>query len=74
MDCGWRRKAPGAAGKIHRDFERGFIKAETISFQDYVACAGEQGAKDAGKMRQEGKDYVLRDGDVMLFRFTSNPI
>ena len=62
-------KAPGAAGKIHRDFERGFIKAETISFQDYVACAGEQGAKDAGKMRQEGKDYVLRDGDVMLFRF-----
>ena len=62
-------KAPGAAGKIHKDFERGFIKAETIAYEDYVACVGEQGAKDAGKMRQEGKDYVVRDGDVMLFRF-----
>ncbi len=62
-------KAPAAAGKIHRDFERGFIRAETIAYDDYVACGGEQKAKDAGKMRQEGKDYVVRDGDVMLFRF-----
>jgi GTP-binding protein YchF len=62
-------KAPEAAGVIHTDFEHGFIRAETISYADYVACGGEQGAKDAGKMRQEGKDYVVRDGDVMLFRF-----
>ena len=62
-------KAPEAAGAIHTDFERGFICAETISYEDYVACNGEQGAKDAGKMRQEGRDYVTRDGDVMLFRF-----
>ncbi len=62
-------KAPEAAGVIHTDFERGFIKAETISFDDYVALNGEQGAKDAGKMRQEGRDYIVKDGDVMLFRF-----
>jgi len=62
-------KAPEAAGVIHTDFEKGFIKAETISFADYVALKGEQGAKDAGKMRQEGKDYVVDDGDVILFRF-----
>ncbi|CCQ72273.1 redox-regulated ATPase YchF [Magnetospira sp. QH-2] len=61
--------APNAAGAIHTDFERGFIKAETISYDDFVACDGEQGAKDAGKMRQEGKAYVTQDGDIMLFRF-----
>ena len=62
-------KAPEAAGEIHTDFERGFIRAETISFDDYLLCGGEAGAKDAGKMRVEGKDYVVQDGDVMLFRF-----
>ncbi len=62
-------KAPEAAGIIHTDFEKGFIKAEVISFDDYVALNGEQGAKDAGKMRQEGKDYTVQDGDVILFRF-----
>jgi hypothetical protein len=63
--------APQAAGVIHTDFERGFIRAETISYEDYVALGGEQGAKDAGKMRLEGKDYAVRDGDVMLFRFNA---
>ncbi len=62
-------RAPQAAGEIHTDFERGFIRAETIAFGDYVACKGEAGARDAGKLRQEGKDYVVHDGDVMLFRF-----
>jgi GTP-binding protein YchF len=62
-------KGPEAAGVIHGDFERGFIRAETISYDDFVACNGEQGAKDAGKMRSEGKDYVVQDGDVMHFRF-----
>ena len=62
-------KAPQAAGVIHGDFERGFIAAETISCEDYVTCGGELGAKDAGRTRVEGKDYVVRDGDVMLFRF-----
>jgi len=62
-------KAPGAAGVIHTDFERGFICAETISYDDYVAAGGEQGAKETGKMRLEGREYVVRDGDVMLFRF-----
>ncbi|MBX6375296.1 MAG: redox-regulated ATPase YchF [Acetobacteraceae bacterium] len=62
-------KAPQAAGVIHGDFERGFIAAETIAYEDYIALGGEQGAKEAGKMRIEGKDYVVRDGDVMLFRF-----
>jgi len=62
-------KAPGAAGVIHGDFERGFIAAETIAYDDYVALNGEQGAKEAGKMRVEGKEYVVKDGDVLLFRF-----
>jgi hypothetical protein len=62
-------KAPQAAGVIHSDFERGFIRAETIAYGDYVACGGETGARDAGKMRLEGKDYVVLDGDVMHFRF-----
>ena len=62
-------KAPQAAGVIHTDFERGFIKAETASFEDYVALGGEKGCRDAGKLRQEGKDYVVRDGDVMHFKF-----
>lgn len=62
-------KAPQAAGVIHTDFERGFIKAEVISFADYVALKGEQGAKDAGRLRQEGKEYVVQDGDVILFKF-----
>lgn len=61
--------APQAAGVIHTDFQRGFIRAETISYDDYVALGGEQPAKDAGKMRQEGKDYVVADGDVFHFRF-----
>jgi GTP-binding protein YchF len=60
--------APQAAGVIHTDFERGFIRAEVISYEDYVACGGEQGAKEAGKMRLEGKDYVVRDGDIIYFR------
>ncbi|UAK24963.1 redox-regulated ATPase YchF [Sphingomonas nostoxanthinifaciens] len=62
-------KAPQAAGAIHSDFERGFIRAETIGFDDYVACNGEAGAREAGKLRSEGKEYVVHDGDVMLFRF-----
>ena len=61
--------APEAAGAIHTDFERGFIRAEVIAQPDYVACAGEQGAKEAGKMRLEGREYVIRDGDVVHFRF-----
>ena len=64
-------KAPQAAGVIHTDFEKGFIRAETIDYDDYVACGGESGAKDAGKMRLEGKDYVVADGDVMHFRFAT---
>ncbi|OHC75801.1 MAG: redox-regulated ATPase YchF [Rhodospirillales bacterium RIFCSPLOWO2_12_FULL_58_28] len=62
-------KAPQAAGVIHGDFERGFIRAETIAYDDFIACGGEQGAKEAGKARQEGKEYVTKDGDIMLFRF-----
>jgi len=61
--------APAAAGKIHTDFERGFIAAETISYADFIACNGEQGAKDAGKMRLEGRDYIVQDADIILFRF-----
>ena len=61
--------APQAAGVIHTDFERGFIRAQTIAFDDFIACGGEQGAKEAGKMRSEGKEYVVRDGDVMNFLF-----
>jgi hypothetical protein len=63
--------APQAAGVIHTDFEKGFIRAETIAFNDYVSLKGEQGAKEAGKMRLEGKEYVVRDGDVMHFRFNT---
>ncbi|MBV9331033.1 MAG: redox-regulated ATPase YchF [Alphaproteobacteria bacterium] len=62
-------RAPEAAGVIHTDFEKGFIRAETIAYEDYVACNGEAGARDAGKFRLEGKDYVVADGDVMHFRF-----
>jgi GTP-binding protein YchF len=61
--------APQAAGVIHTDFERGFIRAEVAAYEDYVAAGGEQGAKEAGKLRLEGKDYVVRDGDVIHFRF-----
>lgn len=62
-------KAPQAAGVIHSDFERGFIKAETASFADYSELGGEKGCRDAGRLRQEGKDYVVQDGDVMHFKF-----
>ena len=62
-------KAPQAAGKIHTDFEKGFIRAETISYNDYISAGSEQAAKEAGKMRSEGKDYVIQDGDIILFRF-----
>ncbi|MCH8553013.1 MAG: redox-regulated ATPase YchF [Natronospirillum sp.] len=61
--------APQAAGVIHTDFEKGFIRAETVGYDDFIACNGEQGAKEAGKMRLEGKEYVVRDGDIMHFRF-----
>lgn len=61
--------APQAAGKIHTDFERGFIRAEVTAFDDYISCGGEHGAKEAGKLRLEGKDYITREGDVMHFRF-----
>ena len=61
--------APAAAGTIHSDFERGFICAETISYADYISCNGEQGARSAGKLRQEGRDYIVDDGDVVHFRF-----
>ncbi len=61
--------APQAAGVIHTDFERGFIRAEVIAYADYIACKGEQGAKEAGKIRLEGREYVVKDGDVMHFRF-----
>jgi GTP-binding protein YchF len=62
-------KAPEAAGEIHTDFERGFIRAETIAYDDFIKYGGEAGARDAGKMRSEGKEYVVQDGDVLLFRF-----
>jgi len=62
-------KAPQAAAEIHTDFERGFVRVETISFEDFVACGSEQKSKDAGKMRVEGKEYVVQDGDVMHFLF-----
>lgn len=61
--------APQAAGVIHSDFEKGFIRAEVIAFDDFIHCQGEQGAKDAGKWRLEGKDYIVKDGDIILFRF-----
>ncbi|GAB3501148.1 redox-regulated ATPase YchF [Curvibacter fontanus] len=62
---------PQAAGVIHTDFEKGYIRAQTIGFEDFIACKGEQGAKDAGKMRAEGKEYVVKDGDVMNFLFSA---
>lgn len=62
-------RAHSAAGVIHKDFERGFIACETIAYDDFVACNGEQGAKEAGRMRVEGRDYLVQDGDVLLFRF-----
>jgi ribosome-binding ATPase YchF (GTP1/OBG family) len=61
--------APQAAGVIHTDFEKGFIRAETIAFDDYVKFKGEAGAREAGRLRSEGKEYVVQDGDVMNFRF-----
>jgi GTP-binding protein YchF len=64
-------KAPASAGVIHTDFEKGFIRAETIAYADYVALNGEAGARDAGKLRLEGKEYVVADGDVMHFRFNT---
>lgn len=67
IQTGWT--APKSAGVIHGDFEKGFIRAETIAYEDYISCDGEIGAKDAGKMRSEGKEYIVQDGDVMLFRF-----
>jgi GTP-binding protein YchF len=62
-------RAPEAAGVIHTDFEHGFIRAETIAYEDFIACGGEQAAKEAGKMRAEGKDYIVQDGDIFHFRF-----
>ena len=64
-------KAPQAAGVIHTDFEHGFIRSETIAYDDYVAFGGEAGTRDVGKMRLEGKDYVVQDGDVVHFRFAN---
>ena len=61
--------APNAAGAIHSDFEKGFIRAETMAYDDYVQYNGEAGAKEAGKWRSEGKEYLVKDGDIMLFRF-----
>lgn len=61
--------APKAAGKIHTDFERGFIRAEVVGFEDYIACQGESGAREAGKLRSEGKEYIVKNGDVIHFRF-----
>ncbi|MCF6293677.1 MAG: DUF933 domain-containing protein [Robiginitomaculum sp.] len=61
--------APQAAGVIHGDFEKGFIRAETIAYDDFIACGGDVIARDQGKMRSEGKTYIVQDGDVMLFRF-----
>jgi len=64
-------KAPQAAGVIHTDFERGFIRAQTIAYNDFVTLGGEVPAKEAGKARDEGKEYVVRDGDVMMFKFNT---
>ena len=61
--------APQAAGRIHTDFERGFIKAEIISFEDYISFCGEAGSKENGKLRLEGKDYIFKDGDIAHFKF-----
>jgi ribosome-binding ATPase YchF (GTP1/OBG family) len=65
------RPAPQAAGVIHTDFERGFIRAQTIAYDDFVTLGGEVAAKEAGKARDEGKEYVVKDGDVMLFKFNT---
>ena len=62
-------KAPQAAGKIHSDFERGFIRAEVVSYDDLIECCNHSAAKEKGLIRLEGKDYVVQDGDIMLFRF-----
>ena len=62
-------KAPQAAGKIHTDFEKGFIRAEVVDYETLLACGGLAGAREKGKVRSEGKDYVMKDGDVVLFRF-----
>jgi hypothetical protein len=62
-------RAPQAAGKIHTDFERGFIRAETIAFDDFISLGGEKGAREAGRLRLEGRDYVVNDGDILNFRF-----
>jgi hypothetical protein len=64
-------RAPAAAGVIHTDFEKGFIRAETIAYDDYVSGKGEAGAREAGKFRLEGKDYTVQDGDVLHFRFAN---
>jgi ribosome-binding ATPase YchF (GTP1/OBG family) len=64
-------RAPAAAGVIHTDFEKGFIRSETVGYGDYIAHSGEQGAKEAGKFRLEGKEYVVQDGDVLHFRFNT---
>ncbi|TIX29782.1 MAG: DUF933 domain-containing protein, partial [Mesorhizobium sp.] len=64
-------KAPQAAGVIHTDFERGFIRAQTIAYNDFVTLGGEVAAKEAGKARDEGKEYVVQDGDIMLFKFNT---
>ena len=66
---GRNARAPAAAGVIHTDFERGFIRAEVVAYDDFMAHGGESGARDAGKWRLEGKDYAVQDGDVMHFRF-----
>jgi ribosome-binding ATPase YchF (GTP1/OBG family) len=67
FQTGWT--APKCAGVIHGDFEKGFIRAETTAYEDYIEYNGEQGAKEAGKVRQEGKEYIVKDGDIMLFKF-----
>ena len=67
-------KAPQAAGKIHSDFERGFIRAEVVSYDDLIACGSHTAAKEKGLIRLEGKDYVVKDGDIMLFRFNGQPL
>ena len=61
--------APNGAGRIHTDFERGFIRAEVVAYDDYIECNGEAGAKESGKWRLEGKDYIMQEGDVVHFRF-----
>ncbi len=71
MDYHRGTKAPQAAGVIHTDFEKGFIRAETIAYGDYTALNGEAGARDGGKLRLEGKEYVVADGDVLHFRFAN---